>query len=44
MNLLVEKIDIENKYVLIKGAVPGANNGYIEIKKCAKKKKIAVKK
>jgi large subunit ribosomal protein L3 len=44
MNLSVEKIDAENKYLLIKGAVPGANNGIIEIKKCAKKKKIAIKK
>jgi len=44
MNLYVEKIDPENNYMLIKGAVPGARNGYIEIKKCAKNKKIAVKK
>jgi large subunit ribosomal protein L3 len=44
MNLYVEKIDSENNYMLIKGAVPGARNGYIEIKKCAKNKKIAVKK
>ena len=44
MNLYVEKIDVENNYVLIKGAVPGAKNGYLEIKKCAKKKKLALKK
>jgi len=44
MNLFVEKIDVENNYVLIKGAVPGARNGFIELKTCAKKKKIAVKK
>jgi large subunit ribosomal protein L3 len=44
MNLFVEKIDAENNYVLIKGAVPGARNGYIQIKQCAKKKKPVLKK
>jgi large subunit ribosomal protein L3 len=40
MNLKVEKIDSENKYMLVKGAVPGANNGRVLIKKAAKKKAI----
>ncbi|MCE5299712.1 MAG: 50S ribosomal protein L3, partial [Spirochaetia bacterium] len=37
-NLRVVKVDADNKYVLIRGAVPGANNGLIHIKKAVKKK------
>jgi len=38
MNLFIEKIDPENNYVLIRGAVPGGKNGEVIIKKSAKKK------
>ena len=36
-NLKVVKVDAENNLVLIKGAVPGAKNGYIVIKPAVKK-------
>ncbi len=38
MNLKVEKVDTENKYVLVRGAVPGADNSIVEIRKSVKKK------
>jgi large subunit ribosomal protein L3 len=44
LNLQVEKIDSENKYMLIKGAVPGANNGRVLVKHAAKKQHLKVKK
>jgi large subunit ribosomal protein L3 len=31
--LKVVKVDIENNLLLIKGAIPGANQGYVLIKK-----------
>ncbi len=43
MNLKVEKIDAENKFMLLRGSVPGANNGIVTVKKAAKKKNVAVK-
>jgi large subunit ribosomal protein L3 len=36
-NLKVIKIDIDNNILLIKGAVPGAKNGYLVIRKAKKK-------
>jgi large subunit ribosomal protein L3 len=38
LNLAVEKVDLENKFMLIQGAVPGSNNGIVEIRKSVKKK------
>ncbi len=37
-NLLVHQVDAENNFILVRGAVPGANGGVIEIKKSVKKK------
>lgn len=36
-NLKVVKVDAENNLLLIKGAVPGAKNGYLVIKPAIKK-------
>ncbi len=36
-NLRVVKFDVENNLLLVKGAVPGAKNGYLVIKKSIKK-------
>ncbi len=36
-NLKVVKLDVENNVILIKGAVPGAKNGYLVIKPAIKK-------
>jgi len=36
-NLRIVKIDLENNRVLVRGAVPGAKNGYVVIRKSAKK-------
>jgi len=38
MNLRLEKVDTENKFVLVRGAVPGADNSIVEIRKSVKKK------
>ncbi|HPI03955.1 MAG TPA: 50S ribosomal protein L3, partial [Candidatus Goldiibacteriota bacterium] len=38
LNLAVEKVDLENKFMLVQGAVPGSNNGVVEIRKSVKKK------
>jgi large subunit ribosomal protein L3 len=43
-NLLVEKFDIENKFMLIRGAVPGGKNGLLMIKKAVKTARVQVKK
>lgn len=43
-NLKVEKFDLENKFMLIRGAVPGAKNGLLMIKKAVKAPKKEVKK
>lgn len=43
-NLKVEKFDLENKFMLIRGAVPGAKNGLLLIKKAVKTPKIHIKK
>jgi len=43
-NLKVEKFDIENKFMLIRGAVPGAKNGLLMIKKAVKAPRKEVKK
>jgi large subunit ribosomal protein L3 len=43
-NLKVEKFDIENKFMLIRGAVPGGKNGLLVIKKAVKAPKKQVKK
>jgi len=37
-NLLVEKYDADNKYMLIRGAVPGSKNSVVLMKKSIKKK------
>ncbi|MFP4465761.1 MAG: 50S ribosomal protein L3 [Candidatus Goldiibacteriota bacterium] len=37
MNLAVEKIDLKNRFVLIKGAVPGGENSTVEVRKAKKK-------
>jgi large subunit ribosomal protein L3 len=42
-NLQVAKVDLENNLLLVKGAVPGKNNGYVVVAQ-AKKKKPAEKK
>ena len=31
-NLKVVKLDVENNVILIKGAVPGAKNGYLVVR------------
>ena len=36
-NLKVQKIDLENNFILIKGAVPGANGSEVTIKPATKK-------
>ncbi len=36
LNLNVEKVDIENKFMLVKGAVPGNNNQIVLIRKSKK--------
>jgi large subunit ribosomal protein L3 len=38
LNLAVEKVDLENKFMLVKGAVPGANNSTVVIRKAVKKR------
>ena len=38
-NLVVEKVDAENKVMLVRGAVPGAKNGMVLVKKSVKKEK-----
>ena len=43
-NLRVEKFDLENKFMLIRGAVPGGKNGLLMIKRALKAKKKEVKK
>ena len=43
-NLLVEKFDVENKFMLIRGAVPGGKNGLLMIRKAVKAKKEVKKK
>lgn len=37
-NLKVIKVDVENNFLLVKGAVPGHKNNYLIIKKAKKKK------
>jgi large subunit ribosomal protein L3 len=32
-NLQVVKVDAENNLIYLRGAVPGANNGYLQIKR-----------
>jgi large subunit ribosomal protein L3 len=32
-NLQVVKVDVENNLLIVRGAVPGANGGYLVIKK-----------
>jgi large subunit ribosomal protein L3 len=32
-NLQVVKVDVENNLLVVRGAVPGANGGYLVIKK-----------
>jgi large subunit ribosomal protein L3 len=36
-NLKLVRVDVENNLLLVKGAVPGAKNGYIVIKPAKKK-------
>ena len=36
-NLKVQKIDLENNFILIKGAVPGPNGSEVTIKPATKK-------
>ncbi len=36
-NLKVVKLDVENNVILIKGAVPGAKNGYLVVRPAIKK-------
>jgi large subunit ribosomal protein L3 len=43
-NLKVEKFDLENKFMLIRGSVPGGKNGLLIIKKAVKTPKISIKK
>ena len=38
-NLTVVKVDVENQYVLIKGAVPGSKNGWVVVRPAIKKSK-----
>ncbi len=40
-NLEVIKVDAENNIMLVKGAVPGSDNGYLVIRKAKKKKPIS---
>ena len=37
-NLIVQDINKEDKYILVKGAVPGKNKGIVVLKKSIKKK------
>ncbi|MCM8780051.1 MAG: 50S ribosomal protein L3, partial [Candidatus Omnitrophica bacterium] len=37
-NLKVVKVDVENNYLLVNGAVPGKNNNYLIVRKAIKKK------
>lgn len=37
-NLEIKKVDVENNLILVKGAVPGAKNGYLIINPAIKKK------
>lgn len=39
LNLKVEKVDIENKFILVRGAVPGNKNGLVFIRKSIKDNK-----
>jgi large subunit ribosomal protein L3 len=39
--LRVERIDLENNLLLVKGAVPGANGGYVIVNKAIVEKVIA---
>jgi large subunit ribosomal protein L3 len=43
-NLRVEKFDLENKFMLVRGAVPGGKNGLLLIKRALKAKKKEIKK
>lgn len=36
-NLKVVKVDVENNVILVKGAVPGAKNGYVVVRPAVKK-------
>jgi large subunit ribosomal protein L3 len=38
-NLQVVKVDVENKLILVKGAVPGFNGRMVEVTQSAKRKK-----
>ncbi|MBI4372716.1 MAG: 50S ribosomal protein L3 [Candidatus Omnitrophica bacterium] len=38
-NLRVEKIDVENHLMAVRGAVPGAENGYLVIREAVKKRR-----
>lgn len=38
MNLKVEEVDSKNRYMLVRGSVPGGKNGLVEIRKTVKKK------
>lgn len=42
-NLLVEKYDVANKFMLIRGALPGSKNGVVLVKKSIKKKPVEKK-
>jgi large subunit ribosomal protein L3 len=42
-NLQIVGIDVEKNIILVKGAVPGPNNGIIYIKEAVKKPTLAVK-
>lgn len=37
-NLRVEEVDSKNRYMLVRGSVPGGKNGIVEIRKSVKKK------
>jgi large subunit ribosomal protein L3 len=37
LNLRIVKVDLENQVVLVKGAIPGANNSYVIVRKAVKK-------
>jgi len=39
LNLKVEKVDVENKFILVRGAVPGNKNGLVFIRKSIKDNK-----
>jgi large subunit ribosomal protein L3 len=37
VNLRIVKVDAENQIVLVHGAVPGARNGYVIVRKAVKR-------